>query len=64
MNHRMSDPEFARDARELRSPEIEALKEQLAALDRITAKHPELADHNARRKERIEAEIAQLGMGE
>ena len=60
MTHRMSDPEFARDAREPRSPAIEALEEQLAALDRITAKHPELADHNARRKERIKAEINQL----
>lgn len=62
-SHRRADPEFAREAREEReipqprSPAIEALEEQIAALDRITAKHPELADHNARRKERLETQI-------
>ena len=60
-NHRMSDAEYSRSVREGREPDaLVDLREQLAALDRITARHPELADHNAKRRERIEAEIAEI----
>ncbi len=60
--HRLADAEFAREAREASamSPELASLHEQLAALDRISKRHPELADHNATRRERLLAEIAQL----
>lgn len=58
--HRNADPEFAREARAERdtaSPEVTELREQIAALDRITARHPELADHNAKLRIRLEAQI-------
>ena len=58
--HRNADPEFAREARAERetvSPELADLHEQLAALDRITARHPELADHNAKLRVRLMAQI-------
>ncbi len=60
--HRNADPEFAREAREASamSPELASLHEQLAALDRITERHPELADHNAKLRVRLMAQITQL----
>lgn len=61
--HRHADAEFAREARAERdtaSPELADLHEQLAALDRITERHPELADHNAKLRVRLMAQITQL----
>lgn len=60
--HRLADAEFAREAREavVESPALAALREQLEALDRITARHPELADHNAKLRVRLLAQISQM----
>lgn len=62
-SHRHADAEFAREARAERDtalPGVAELRSQLAALDRITSRHPELADHNAKLRVRIEAQIMQL----
>lgn len=61
--HRNADPEFAREARaerETASPELADLHEQLAALDRITSRHPELADHNAKLRVQLLAQITKI----